>query len=110
MCSSCACVERDEKSATILVFDVDDLIITGSSEMVIFLTKTNLRTPFAMKDLGDVSLILRTQVSRDHIAGKQEISPVHCAHVISRGSAFSNADPYRRRGLENRWTSTSATY
>ena len=41
-----------------IVLYVDDLLVTASSEVDISKAKAFLITKFAMKDLGDVSLIL----------------------------------------------------
>ena len=57
---------------------VDDLLVTGSSEVGISKTKAFLMTKLAMKDLGDVSLILGIQVSRDRLKGMFVASKSGC--------------------------------
>ena len=69
MCDPCAYVKNDSSSKVFIVLYVDDLLVTGSSEVDISKTKAFLITKFAMKDLGDVSSILGMQVSRDRLKG-----------------------------------------
>ena len=41
---------------------VDDILITGSSELVVMHLITNLNKEFALKDLGEVNNFLRIEV------------------------------------------------
>ena len=65
----CVYVKADNSSKVFIVLSVDDLLVTGSSEVVISKTKAFLMTKFALKDLGDVSLIKGMRVSRDRLKG-----------------------------------------
>ena len=67
MCDPCVYVKDDSSSKVFIVSCVDDLLVTGLSEVGISKTKAFLMTEFAMNDLGDVSLILGMQVSRDRL-------------------------------------------
>ena len=64
MCDPCVYVKDDNSSKLFVALYVDGLRVTGSSEVGIFKTKVLLVTKFAMKDLGDVSLILGMQVRK----------------------------------------------
>ena len=74
MCDPCVYVKNDSSSKVFIVLYVDDLLVTGSSEVGISKTKAFLMTKFAMKDLGDVSLILGMHVSRDRLKGTLDIN------------------------------------
>ena len=65
-----------------IVLHVDDLLVTGSSEVGISMTKAFLMTEFAMKDLGDVSLILGIQLPRDRLKGTLDINPENYVYAI----------------------------
>ena len=56
MCDPCAYVKDQSSSKVFIVLDVDDLLVTGSSEVGISKTKAFLMTKFAMEDLGDCLL------------------------------------------------------
>ena len=74
MCDPCVYVKDDSSSNVFIVLYVDDLLVTGSSEVGISKTKAFLTTKFAMKNLGDVSLILGMQVSRDRLKGILDVT------------------------------------
>ena len=74
MCNPSVYVKDDSSSKVFIVLYVDDLLVTGSSEVGISKTKTFLMTKFAIKDLGDVSLILGMQVSHDRLKGTLNIN------------------------------------
>ena len=57
-----------------IVLYVDDLLVTGSSEVGISKTKAFLITKFAMKDLGNVSLIRGMPVYRGRLKGTLDIN------------------------------------
>ena len=58
MCDPCAYVKNDSSSKVFIVLYVDDLLVTGWSEVGVSKTRAFLMIKFAMKDLGGVSLIL----------------------------------------------------
>ena len=72
MCDPCVYVKDDSSSKAFIVLYVDDLLVTGSSEVGTSKTNAFLMTEFAM-DLGDVSLILGMQVSRGRLKGALDI-------------------------------------
>ena len=61
MCDPCVNVKDDSWSKVFIVLYVDDLLVTGSSEVGISKAKVFLMTKFAMTDLGDISLVLGMQ-------------------------------------------------
>ena len=67
MCDACIYVKSD--NSFIIVLHVDDLLVIGPSEVGISKTKAFLMTKFALKGLGDVSLLSGMQVSRDRLKG-----------------------------------------
>ena len=68
-----------------IVLYVTDLLDIGSSEVGISKTKEFLMTTFAMKDLGDVSLILGIQVTRDLLNDNLQLTKV--TRLCQRNSA-----------------------
>ena len=73
MCDPCVYVKDDSSSKVFIVLHVDDLLVTQSSEVGTSKTKAFL-IKFAMKDLGDVSLVSGMQVSRDRLKGTLDIN------------------------------------
>ena len=67
-------VKDDSSSYVFIVLYVDDLLVTGSSEVGISKTKAFLITKFAMKDLGNVSLIRGMPVYRGRLKGTLDIN------------------------------------
>ena len=67
---------------------VDALLVTGSSEVGISKTKAFLMIKFAMKDLGDVSLILGMQLSRDRLKGTLDINQGNYIKAILQRFGF----------------------
>ena len=88
MCDPCVYVKDDSSSKVFIVLYVDDLLVTGSSEVDISKTKAFLITKFAMKDLGDVSLILGMQVSRDRLKGTLDINEGSYVNAILQRYGF----------------------
>ena len=88
MCDRCVYVKDDSSSKVFVVLYVDDLLVTGSSEVGISKTKAFLMAKFAMKDLGDVSLILGTQVSRDCLKGTLDINQGKYVNAILQRYGF----------------------
>ena len=75
----CVYVKNDSSSKVFIVLYVDDLLVTGSSFLM---------TKFAMKDLGDVSLILGMQVSRDRLKGTLDINQGNYVNAILQRYGF----------------------
>ena len=88
MCDPCVYVKDDSSSKVFIVLYVDDLLVTGSSEVGISKTKALLMTKFAMKNLGDVSLILGMQVSRDRLKGTLDIDQGNHVNAILQRYEF----------------------
>ena len=61
---------------------VDELLVTGSPQVGISKTKAFLMTKFAMKDLGNFSLILEMQASRDRLKGTRDINEENYVNAI----------------------------
>ena len=85
MCDPCFYVKGDSSSKVFIVLYVDDLLVTGSSEVGMSKTKALLMSKFAMKDLGDVSLILGIQVTRDRLNDNLQLTKV--TRLCQRNSA-----------------------
>ena len=74
------------------------MCIRDRSEVGIFKTKAFLMAKFAMKYLGDVSLMIRMQVSRDRLKGTLD---------INQGSYVNTT--LQRYSVDSRSVSTSGT-
>ena len=88
MVDPCVYVKDDSSSKVFIVPYVNDLLVPGSSEVDISKTKAFPMTKFALKDLGDVSLILRMQVSRDRLKGTLDISQRKYVNAILQRYGF----------------------
>ena len=88
MCDPCVYVKNDNSSKVFIVLYVDDLLGTGSSEVGASKTKAFLITKFGIKELGDVSLILAMQVSRDILKGDLDINQGNYVNAILKQYAF----------------------
>ena len=82
MCDSCVYVNNDSSSKVFIVLYVDDILVIGSSDVGFSKTKAFPMTEFAMKDLGDVAVILGTQVSLDRLKGTLDINQGNYVNVI----------------------------
>ena len=88
MCDPCVYVKSDSSSKVFIVLYVDDLVVTGSSKVGISKTKAFLMAKFAMKDVGDVHLILGMQVSRDRQKGTLDINQGSYVNAILQRYGF----------------------
>ena len=75
-------------STVSIVLYVDDLLVTGSSEVGNSKTKAFLMTKFAIKNLGDVSLIFGMQVSRDRLKGTLDMNQGNYVNAILQRHGF----------------------
>ena len=66
--------EKQEKISAILTLYVDDLLIAGKDKKILDMLKQKVMTKFKMTDLGDVSLVLGMQVTRDRDRGHLTIN------------------------------------
>ena len=80
MCDPCVYVKDDSSAKVFIVLYVDDLLVTGSSEVGISKTKAFLITKFAM------------QVSRDRLKGNLDINQGNYAKAILQRYGLSTAD------------------
>ena len=87
MCDPCVYVKDDSSSKVFIVLHVDDLLVTQSSEVGTSKTKAFL-IKFAMKDLGDVSLVSGMQVSRDRLKGTLDINQAIYVNAILQRYGF----------------------
>ena len=87
MCDRCVYVKDESSSKVLIVLYVDDLLVTGSSEVGISKTKAFL-IKFARKDLGDISSILGMQVSRDRLKGTLDIDQGNYVKAILQRYGF----------------------
>ena len=99
MCDPCVYVKSDSSSKVFIAIHVDDLVVTGSSEVCISKTKAFLMAKFRRKDQGDFSLILGIQVSRDRLKVTLD---------INQGS-YVNAILHRYGFVASRSVSTPST-
>ena len=67
---SCVYIYNHNNTVVIITLYVDDLLVIGSNACVIETIKKKLNDNFQMSDLGDVSLVLGMQVTRDRKKGE----------------------------------------
>ncbi|KAK8921663.1 hypothetical protein KSP39_PZI019972 [Platanthera zijinensis] len=70
----CVYVKRTEKTFTILLLYVDDMLIVGDDKASIAELKKELSESFEMKDLGPARKILGMKITRDRSAGQLWLS------------------------------------
>ena len=104
MCDPCVYVKDDSSSKVFIVLYVDDLLVIGSSEVDISKTKAVLMTKFATKDLGDVSLILGIQVSRDRLKGTLDINQGNNVQATLQRYGFVDSRSVSTPGAGKPWT------
>jgi hypothetical protein len=66
---NCIYVKFKGKDFTILVLYDDDILLASSHKNMLYETKSFLSSTFDMKDLGDASYVLGTEIHRDRIKG-----------------------------------------
>ena len=71
---SCVYIYNHNNTVAIITLYVDDHLVIGSNVRVIQTTKKKLKDDFQVSDLGDVSLVLGMQVTRDREKGTLTIS------------------------------------
>ena len=71
---SCVYIYNHNNTVVIITLYVDDLLVIGSNVRVIETIKKKLKDNIQMSDLGDVSLVLGMQVTRDREKGTLTIS------------------------------------
>ena len=71
---SCVYIHNHNNTVVIITLYVDDLLVIGSNVRVIETIKKKLKDNFQMSDLGDVSLVLDMQVTRNRKKGTLTIS------------------------------------
>ena len=91
ICHPCIYVKSDNSFKVFIVLYLDDLLMTGSSEVGISKTKAFLMTKFTMKYLEDVSLILGIQVSRDRLKGTLDINQGTYVNAILQRYGLNNS-------------------
>ena len=77
----------------IITLYVDDLLVIGSTVRVIETIKKKLKHNFQMSDLGDVSLVLGMQVTRDRKKGTLTISQEDYTKSILARFGMENCKP-----------------
>ena len=101
MCDPCVYVKNDSSSKVFIVLYVDDLLVTGSSEVDISKTEAFPMTKFAMKDLG---LVLGIQVSCDRLKVTLDINQGNYVKAILQRSGFVDSRSVSTPGTGNPWT------
>ena len=77
----------------IITLYVDDLLVIGINVRVIETIKKKLKDNFQMSDLGDVSLVLGMQVTRDRKKGTLTISQEDYTKSILARFGMENCRP-----------------
>ena len=77
----------------IITLYVDDLLVAGSSTQVIETVKKKLMDKFKMSDIGDVSLVLGMEGTRDRENGTLSIFREKSTKSFVNGLAWGAATP-----------------
>ena len=83
---------------SILTLYVDDLLLLGINTPVLQEVKRKLMNRFTMTDMGDVSLVLGMQISRDRKAGTLAISQEHYTKSILARFSMTGCNPVHTTG------------
>lgn len=78
----CYYINKFNNSFIILLFSVDDMLISGSDMQEINNFKRELSKQFAIKNLGVTRLILIMRISRDIAAGTLTLSQVEYINKV----------------------------
>ena len=90
---SCVYIYNHNNTVVIITLYVDDLLVIGSNIRVIETIKKKLKYNFQMSDLGDVSLVLGMQVTRDRKKGMPTISQEDYTKSILARFGMENCKP-----------------
>ena len=83
---------------SILTLYVDDLLLLGGNTPVLQELKRKLMNRFTMTDMGDVSLVLGMQITRDREAGTLTISQEHYTKSILVRFGMAGCNPVHTTG------------
>ena len=89
---SCIYIYNHNNTVVIITLYVDDLLVIGSNARVIETIK-KLKDKFQMSDLGDVTLVLGMQVTRDRKKGTLTISQEDYTKSILARFGMENSKP-----------------
>ena len=81
-CINSSTANTSRKPEAILTLYVDDLILTGGDKAVLKMLKEKLMSRFATTDMGDISLVLDMQVTRNRENGTLTISQANCTRSV----------------------------
>ena len=90
---SCVYIYNQNNTVVITTLYVDDLLVIGSNVRVTETIKKKLKDNFQMSDLGDVSLVLVMQVTRDRKKGTLTISQEDYTKSILARFGMENCQP-----------------
>ena len=86
------------KPEAILTLHVDDLMLTGGEKAVLKMLKEKLMSRFAITDMGDISLILGMQVTRNRENGMLTISQANCTRSVLEKYGMGECKPVNTPG------------
>jgi len=95
---SCVYIYQHKGNTVIITLYVDDLLIIGCDITVINGIKEKLMEKFKMSDLGNVSLVLGMQVTRDRAKGSLTISQESYTESILERFGMGNCKPLSTPG------------
>ena len=98
---SCVYIDNHNNTVVIITFYVDDPLVIGSIVRVIETIKKKLKDNFQMSDLGDVSLVLGMQVTRDREKGTLTISQEDYTKSILARFGMENSKPSSIPGTDS---------
>ena len=94
----CVYIFGTSETFSILTLYVDDLLLLGGNTPVLQELKRKLMDRFTITDMGDVSLVLGMQITRDREAGTLTISQEHYTKSILARFGMAGCDPVHTTG------------
>ena len=82
----------------IITLYVDDLVLAGGDKAVLKMLKEKLMSRFAITDMGDISLILGMQVTRNRENGMLTISQANCTRSVLEKYGMGECKPVNTPG------------
>jgi len=90
---ACLYLQMDDGEIIIVLVDVDDLLLVGSSMAAINKIKKVLRRRFEIKDLGEAKVILWLEISRDKTLGTLKLSQGKYAAQVLEKFGMAECNP-----------------
>ena len=94
----CVYIFGSNDNLGVLTMYIDELLLLGENTPLLKNLKIQLMDPFAMTDMGDVSMVLGMQITRDREAKALTISQAHYAKSVLARSGMAGCNPVHTTG------------